>query len=106
MTTQPNAPAEVDVLAVMDDVADRLDRLCKDVLYRPSVAAPQLRKARTAVAALIARNAGLEAENAHLAAFFGPSAMPRLRASLASGLPAGGADQPIARIPAPTGEAA
>lgn len=50
--------------------------------------------------ALAAENKALREENAHLAAFIGPGAMPNLRASLAAGLHAGGADQPLARTPA------
>lgn len=62
---------------------------------------------RTAVAALIAerdalaeRGRALEAENLHLAKFIGAGAMPRIKASLAAGLPAGGADQPLTRAEA------
>lgn len=53
--------------------------------------------------ALAERVKALEAENLHLAKFIGPSAMPWIKASLAAGLPAGGADQPLARAEARNG---
>jgi len=48
-----------EVLAVMDDAAGRLEKMCRDFLYRESISAPELRKARAAVSAMAEREAAL-----------------------------------------------